>query len=166
MLFRSQRQFSLFFGDSWEVTPELTLEAGGRWESVRYNIDNQTWVENPTPTPGGVDGDPLTLYDNAVLVRGPVLKTKRNFDYFNYSLAVDYMISPAFSTYLRFTNGKKAPDFGGIQGINTPGLIATSFPDPQVIQQFELGLKYNDHGISVQAFPFRSEEHTSELQSH
>jgi len=152
----TQRQFSLFAGDSWEITPDLVIEAGVRWESVRYDIKNQTWIENPNPTAGGADGNPLTLYDNSVMVPGPVLRTKRNFDYFNYSFAVDYTFNSAVSSYVRFTNGKKAPDFGGIQGINTPGLIANSFPDPQVIQQLEFGLKYNQNGISIQAFPFYS----------
>lgn len=152
----TQRQFSLFAGDSWEVTPELGIEAGVRWESIKYDISNQTWIENPSPTAGGADGDPRTLYDNRVMAKGPILRTKRNFDYFNYSFAVNYTLSSALSSYVRFTNGKKAPDFGGIQGINTPGLIATSFPDPQVIQQLEFGLKYNDDGINIQAFPFYS----------
>jgi outer membrane receptor protein involved in Fe transport len=160
----TQRQFSVFAGDTWEITPALRLEAGGRWEAIRYDVKNQTWASNVfglfplgfgSPV-GGVDGDPLTLYDNGVSDFGPVLRTKRNFDYFNYSLAVDYDVSSSLSTYVRFTNGKKAPDFGGIQAINTQFAIDNNFPQPQKIQQLEVGIKYNDGGISIQAFPFYS----------
>src|SRR5205085_2639692 len=70
----TQKQFSVFFGDSWKVTNKLTLEAGGRWEAIRYDIYNQSWISSPfgafplgfgSPV-GGVDNNPYTLYDNGV----------------------------------------------------------------------------------------------------
>lgn len=160
----TQRQYSIFFGDSWKVTDRLTLEAGGRWEAINYDINNQSWNSSPfatfpmgfgTPV-GGIDGNPYTLYDNGVSTAGPIYKTKRDYNYFNYSLAIDYDVNDALATYVRFSNGKKAPDFGGIQSINTPGQIATAFPAPQQIQQIELGIKYAKHGINLQFFPFYS----------
>jgi outer membrane receptor protein involved in Fe transport len=158
----TQHQYSVFFGDSWKLTDRLTLEGGGRWEAIRYDIYNQTWLSSPfagapfaNPT-GGVDGNPATLYDNGVSSAGPVLRTRRNYSYFNFSLAADYDVSPDLATYIRYTSGKKAPDFGGIQGINTPGQIATQFDAPQKIQQVEVGIKYNRGGINVQLFPFYS----------
>lgn len=158
----TQHQYSVFFGDSWKLTDRLTLEGGGRWEAIRYDIYNQTWLSSPfagapfANSTGGIDGNPATLYDNGVSSAGPVLRTRRNYSYFNFSLAADYDVSPDLATYIRYTSGKKAPDFGGIQGINTPGQIATQFDAPQKIQQVEVGIKYNHGGINVQLFPFYS----------
>lgn len=160
----TQKQYSIFFGDSWKVTDKLTLEAGGRWEAINYDIRNQSWVSSPfalfpmgfgTPV-GGVDGNPYTLYDNGVSSAGAVYRTKRDYNYFNYSLAIDYDVTEHLATYIRYSNGKKAPDFGGIQSINTPGQIATAFPAPQRIQQVELGIKYARGGLNLQFFPFYS----------
>ncbi|RYF46619.1 MAG: TonB-dependent receptor, partial [Cytophagaceae bacterium] len=74
----------------------------------------------------------------------------------NYTGALNYRVTNTFQAYARYTNGQKAPDFGGISAINTATQIALNFPEPQRIQQVELGLKYNRKGISLQAFPFYS----------
>jgi outer membrane receptor protein involved in Fe transport len=74
----TQKQYSIFFGDSWKVTDKLTLEAGGRWEAINYDIRNQSWNSSPfalfpmgfgAPV-GGADGNPYTLYDNGVSSAG------------------------------------------------------------------------------------------------
>ncbi|QUD85927.1 TonB-dependent receptor [Phenylobacterium montanum] len=158
----NQELYSVFFGDSWKVNDKLTLEAGGRWESIKYDIFNQSWTSSPfgavpqLNSSGGADGNPLTLYDNGVSTPGPIYRTKRDYDYFNYSLAVDYDLTSDLATYVRYTEGSKAPDFGGIEAINTPGRIATEFDAPQKIRQAEIGIKYSRSGISLQLFPFYS----------
>ena len=151
----TQQEYATFFGDTWKVTPQLTLDAGGRWESINYNVFNQTFTSNSSTT-GGADGNPLTLYDNYVQKVGPVYNTRRDYQMFNYSLSAAYEVSSHFNAYLRYTNGKKAPDFGSIVAINTPAQIATVFPKPQKIEQLEMGLKYAEGGINLQLFPFYS----------
>lgn len=161
----TQKQYSLFAGDTWDVTPDVSIEAGGRWEAIRYDIDNQTWNSNvfalfplgfgPAGV-GGFDGNPLTLYDNGVSSPGPVVTTRRNYDYFNYSVAANWSVNDNLNTYIRFTSGKKAPDFGTIQAINSAAAIATVFPEPQNIQQLEVGIKYRNGRLNLQAFPFYS----------
>ena len=153
-----QNQYSVFFGDTWKVTPQLTIEAGGRYESIKYDIFNQTYTAfaGNSLTTGGADGNPLTLYDNAVSTLGPRYQTKRSYNFFNYSGSVAYEVSSNFNVYARYTSGKKAPDFGTIAGINTPSTIATQFPKPQEIQQFEMGLKFHRRGLDLQFFPFYS----------
>jgi iron complex outermembrane recepter protein len=153
-----QNQYSAFFGDTWQATPQLTIEAGGRFESIKYNVSNQTFngfAGNPLAV-GGVDGNVLTVYDNAVSTKGALLNTKRRYSFFNYSGSVAYEVSDSFNVYARYTSGKKAPDFGTIASINTPSTIATQFPKPQEIQQFEMGLKFHRPGLDLQFFPFYS----------
>jgi len=154
----TQNQFSLFLGDNWKVSDQIAVDLGVRWEQIRYDIFNQSYTApsgDPTAT-GGVDGNPLTLWDNAVGSYGPIYETKRNYSYFNYSGSVSFQATESLSTYIRYTAGKKAPDFGTIEGINTPGAIATEFPAPQQIDQLEIGLKHHSGGIDIQLFPFYS----------
>jgi iron complex outermembrane recepter protein len=157
--FGKQDQYSVFFGDSWNATSQLTIELGGRYESIKYDISNQTYngFGGDPLAVGGVDGNPLTVYDNAVSTLGSVLNTKRSYKFFNYSGSVAYEVSSRFNVYARYTSGKKAPDFGTIAGINTPATIATQFPSPQIIRQFEMGLKFHQHGLDLQIFPFFSQ---------
>ena len=150
----TQRQYSVFFGDTWQVTPDFTLEAGGRWENINYDVFNQTFVGGFSPT--GADGNALTLYDNNVPSVGPVYNTKRNYKMFNFSFSAAYEFGSNLNAYVRYTNGKKAPDFGSIVAINTPAQIATVFPKAQKIEQIEMGLKYAQGGLNIQLFPFYS----------
>jgi outer membrane receptor protein involved in Fe transport len=154
-----QNQYSVFFGDTWKVTPQLTLEAGGRYESIDYDIFNRLYnsFTGNILTSGGLDGNLLTLYDNAVSTSGALLETKRSYRFFNYTGSVAYDVASNFSVYARYTSGKKAADFGTIAGINTVATIATQFPAPQVIRQFEMGLKFHQHGLDLQFFPFYSQ---------
>jgi len=150
-----QNQYSVFFGDTWKVTPKLTIDLGGRYESIDYDIFNQLYNSTNSAT-GGADGNPLTLYDNNVSTIGAVLETKRSYHFFNYSGSVAYQFSSNFDAYIRYTSGKKAPDFGSIQAINSASAIATQFPSPQKIEQLEMGFKYHESGFDIQVFPFYS----------
>ena len=153
----SQDTFSLFASDRWAVTEALTLEGGLRYERLRYDITNVT-LNFPVTGFGaaGLDGNPLTLYDNGFATVGAPVRAKRNFDYLNFSASASYDFSDRFNAYARFTGSKKAPSFGIIAGIDTPDEVATIFPEPQRVQQMELGLKYNSPGVSIQLFPFYS----------
>lgn len=151
----TQRQYSAFFGDTWKVTPRLTLDAGGRYEAINYDVFNQSYNSGSSST-GGADGNVLTLYDNNVSTPGALYRTKRSYHLFNYSASAAYEVSSHFNMYLRYTYGKKAPDFGTIAAINTPAQIASVFPSPQVIRQIEMGLKFHRNGVDLQFFPFYS----------
>ncbi len=153
----TQRQFAVFAGDTWDVNDRFSLEAGGRWESIKYDITNQRFQNAPGSViaAGGADANPRTLYDNNIMVFGQVDHTVRSYSYFNYSLSASYKFAESFNTYVRWTSGRKAPDFGGIQSIASVN-IPFQFDPAQKIQQLELGLKYNHGGIDIQAFPFYS----------
>lgn len=153
----SQDTFSIFASDSWAATDALTLEGGLRYERLRYDIINVSQTFPATVFgAAGLDGNPLTLYDNGFATLGSPVRTRRKFDYLNYSASASYDFSDRFNAYARITSSKKAPSFGVVSGIDTPDEVTTLFPKPQRVQQIELGLKYNSPGISIQLFPFYS----------
>lgn len=153
----TQRQISVFAGDEWQVTDRLSVDGGIRYEDIRYDITNLTLgAAVAVNGGGGADGNPLTLWDNTRNTYGAPTNTKRNFHYLNYTGAVNYEVSDNFQAYVRYTRGKKAPDFRGIADIDTPSEISTQFPEPQIITQVEVGLKYRQDNLRVALFPFYS----------
>jgi outer membrane receptor protein involved in Fe transport len=155
----TQHQYSLFAGDNWQVTDRLSADVGLRYERIEYDINNQVNVpfSGSALTTGGRDGNPLTLYDaGAITVRTTPLVTKRDFQFWAGTASVAYRFADGLQGYVRYTKGRKAPDFGLIQSIDTVAKIATIFPTPETIQQVEFGVKYRRGGLYLQAFPFWS----------
>ncbi|MEO0032834.1 MAG: hypothetical protein RIS94_2592, partial [Pseudomonadota bacterium] len=153
----TQRQFSFFAGDEWQVTDKLSVDGGVRYENIKYDIYNLT-LAGPGPVNGGAgyDGDPLTAWDNFAQTYGATTYTKRKFSYWNFTGSVNYQFTNQFQAYARYTRGKKAPDFRTIADIDTPDEIATLYPTPQVITQVEVGLKLRTDHARVALFPFYS----------
>ena len=153
----TQDQLSFFAGDVWTISDALSVDAGVRYERINYDITNLTAIGGVSyNNGGGADGNPLTLWDNNVQAYGPSTRTKRKFDFFNYTGAVNYKFSDVFQAYVRYTSGRKAPDFGLISSIDTPDEVATVHPKAQEIQQIEIGLKYHNGNIAISAYPFYS----------
>jgi iron complex outermembrane recepter protein len=154
----NQSQLSFFAGDVWKVSDALSVDLGGRFERISYTVRNITATGGAAygTNGGGADGNPLTLWDNNRTTYGAPTRTKRTFEVWNYTGAVNYKVSDSFQAYLRYTKGRKAPDMGLIQGIDTPFEIANIFPKAQTIEQIEVGLKYHSGRIRLAAFPFYS----------
>ncbi len=153
-----QNQYSLFVGDSWEVTDRFSVDGGLRYEKIDYDITNLTvnsYAGNILAE-GGEDGDPLTLWDNGMNTYGAPTNVKRSFEFLSFTGSAAYVFTEDLSGYVRYTNGRKAPDFGLIQGIDTAEEIAAIFPEEQSLEQIELGLKYFRPNLRISAFPFYS----------
>jgi iron complex outermembrane recepter protein len=151
-----QKQMSLFFGNTWEFAPSWSVDWGVRWEKLDVSGNNTPNVIPANQPPGGPDGNPDTLYDNNFNVGAPQLHYSKNVDFFNYTAAVMKKFSDRQAAYVRYSNGKKAPDLGFFQGLNTPFLIATQEADPQRIEQLELGYRVMGDRYTLSASPFYS----------
>jgi iron complex outermembrane recepter protein len=154
----TQKQYSLYGGDTWDVNERLSVDVGLRYESLKYDITNLTLAPAATygANGGGADGNPLTLYDNARNTFGAPTRVRRSFNFLNYTGAINYKVSDSFQAYVRYTKGRKAPDFDIIRQIDDVNEIANAFPEAQTIQQFEIGLKFNSDGIRIGIYPFYS----------
>jgi iron complex outermembrane recepter protein len=156
--FGTQYQMSVYGGDNWQITDQLSIDVGLRYETINYDVTNLSIAGSSAygANNGGADGNPLTLFDNSRNNFAAPTRVKRGFGFFNYTGAINYKFNDAFQAYARYTNGRKAPDLGIIAGIDAPDEIATIFPQAQIIQQFEIGLKYNSRGVRLGLYPFYS----------
>jgi outer membrane receptor protein involved in Fe transport len=153
----TQRQFSVFFGHHWKFATDWALDWGIRRENLRVHGNNannaQGVASNAT---GGLDGNPNTLFDNGAQAMAPGIDYSKHMSFSNYSAAISRKLGERQSAYLRYSDGKKAPDMTFFQGLTTPFLIGSQEPIAEHIQQLELGYQVSGDGFQFTASPFYS----------
>jgi outer membrane receptor protein involved in Fe transport len=155
----TQNQVALFFGNNWQILPNLNLDYGVRFETLHIDGFAGTSIANPKsadPTYGGTDGNPLTVYDNYGGSTGPHYDFNKRVNTFSYSAGLNYELSSHSSIYGRFSSGKKAPDLSIYFAANSPFTSANLNVQAQKIVQAEMGLKVSDRNFGLFITPFYS----------
>jgi iron complex outermembrane recepter protein len=153
----TQNQKALFFAHTWEINNQLTFDWGVRYENININGQNNVRGLAPEGTNGtGLDGNPLTFYDNTKAVKGAAFKYDTTLSYVSFSGALNYKISDNMAIYGRYSNGKKAPGFGVYQAVSSEFNKTNLKPEIQVIQQYEVGFKVKTEQITTNITPFYS----------
>lgn len=148
-------QLHLFIQDQWKVNENLILDAGIRFNSIVHFGSKDRSA--PLQSDGGYDGNPLTDYDNGILIS---TGEKDGFDYnynnFSYSLGANYNVNDNFNLFARFSSGEKAPelDYYFDNFSNVP--INEKGPSQQILQA-ETGIKFNSKSITFIPTLFYSE---------
>jgi iron complex outermembrane recepter protein len=153
----NQNQTALFFAHTWEINKQLTFDWGVRYENIKINGQNNVRALAPEgATGGGLDNNPLTLYDNTKAVLGTAYKYDKTLSYVSFSGALNYKISDNMAIYGRYSNGKKAPGFQVYQNVSSTFNETNLKPEIQTIQQFEAGFKVKTEQFSANITPFYS----------
>lgn len=154
-----QTQVSGFAAATWKITPKLTFDGGVRYDHMRIKGSNLLGMSNPAASQtgfGGVDGNPLTVYDNQYSVAGTTpLGLDKLFKTVSLSGALNYRFTPTTALYARYSDGKKAPDLSTFISVD---VNSAPLFDPQIqrIQQIEAGFKLQRDKLAVFATPFYS----------
>lgn len=151
----TQNQAALFFGHNWQITPDLNVDWGVRWESVGVKGQNSPGV-NTTSTTGGLDGDPLTSYDNGGGSTPNVYYFNKTIHTFSYSAGLNYKINNGLALYGRVSEGNKAPDLDMYFSATTDFLAKTLEPHAQKVRQYEAGVKVKTGNLNFFFTPFYS----------
>ncbi|MGC6432147.1 MAG: TonB-dependent receptor [Jejuia sp.] len=148
-------QIAAFINDRWEVSKNLHLDLGLRFENIAHNGSKDRFA--PADLNGGIDGDPTTAYDNGIISpTGEKDYFKYNYNYLSYSAGINYKINKNTAIFSRFSKGNKAPElnyyfnnFSNVP-INQPGEI-------QKILQTEFGVKFDTKIVSFTGTAFWSQ---------
>lgn len=155
-----QNQYSLFFAHEWDLAKGLTLDWGLRYENVKNHGWNAITVPintNDAVTFGGVDGNPLTLYDNFGGTKGPELNYTKYAKYLSYSAGLNYKIGENQAIYVRYSDGGKSADVNTLTALlNTKyNIDNTNEKDlQQKITQYEIGYKISSKNLKLFLTPF------------
>jgi outer membrane receptor protein involved in Fe transport len=125
---------AIYLSDSWRIDKWL-LDASVRFE----NQEATNRVCNLTNA--DLDGDPLTIYNNAVPVcNGTTADTDYDEDFTSWTLGANYSFTDFMSAYARVNRGGHFLDFdNGIRG------GTTGDTDPmQVVRNYEVGFKFQN----------------------
>jgi iron complex outermembrane recepter protein len=151
----TKKQTALFFAHTWEINDKLTFDWGVRYENIGVKGQNNVRGLDAAGV-GGLDGNPLTLFDNTKAVRGAAFSYEKTLDYVSFSGALNYKISDKMAIYGRYSNGKKAPGFQVYQNVSSEFNKTNLKPEIQVVQQFEVGFKAKTEQYSANITPFYS----------
>ncbi|MBP6827028.1 MAG: TonB-dependent receptor [Saprospiraceae bacterium] len=155
----TQNQFALFFGHDWQINSDLNFDWGLRYENTGATGTNTRAIPNPRkhdPTYGGLDGNPLTLYDNGGGTEGTPLAYDHTISTLSFSGGLNYKLSNTQAIYLRYSNGNKAPDVNFYLGLTSPFAIETTPVSAQKVQQIEAGYKVSSERVKLFVTPFYS----------
>jgi catecholate siderophore receptor len=133
----TQDTFALYAADEWQVTPDLRIDAGIRWETVSTEgaQEGSTTVNL---------GDPTTLADNNVLTgNGVFTPFDQQFDRIGYTIGADWRFVPRAGLFARYTSAFRLPSVGSFI------TSATAVPRTQGIDLWEAGLKYQSRVASL-----------------
>ena len=125
---------AIYLSDSWRIDRWL-LDASVRFE----NQDATNRVCNLSNV--NLDGNPLTLYNNAVPVcNGTFAVTDYDEDFTSWTVGANYSFTDSMSSYVRVNRGGHFADFdNGIRGSTTGNT-----PPVQVIRNYEVGFKFEN----------------------
>ena len=125
---------ALYLSDSWRIDRWL-LDASVRYENqeATNRVCNLSNVD--------LDGDPLTLYNNAVPVcNGTLAVTDYDEDFTSWTVGANYAFTDSMAVYGRVNRGGHFLDFdNGIRG------ATTGKTDPmQIVRNYEVGFKFEN----------------------
>jgi hypothetical protein len=125
---------AIYLSDSWRIDKWL-LDASVRFEN--QDATNRVCALSNVDT----DGDPLTLYNNAVPVcNGTFNVTDYDEDFTSWTVGANYSFTDHMSAYGRVNRGGHFLDFdNGIRG----GITGNTDP-MQVVRNYEVGFKFQN----------------------
>jgi outer membrane receptor protein involved in Fe transport len=119
--FGSADENAVYLADSWQITEQLRLDAGIRYEVLKSNFDIEA------------NGAPAAL-------------SKKN-DAAPWSVGLDYKAMPDLNLYARASQGYHMPTFDDIR--SQIGNTGPALDNTWKVLSFEAGIKYREHGLEL-----------------
>ena len=151
-----------------EISPYAAAAwSPGKWDfngSVKYQnfhakTYSETWdTRNPgaaSLTNGGLDGDPLTVYDNVYMVKtaAKVITADKEVGTWNYSVAVGYNFNEHHKVYYRYTDAKQ-PAAGVVNRYSTVPTLVRPLGPTAYIKGHEAAYTFGDRKFNGQVTYF------------
>jgi len=155
----SVNQLAFFFGNDFTLAQDrLTIDWGFRLESFSVSGANDRSVINPANFQGGLDSNPLTVYDNFSQLLGQnIINFDTDLTAFSFSAGANYRIDQSNAVYVRIARGQKAPDLRFYAAYTSEFARDNAPPEVQNILQIEAAYKIRNENLKATITPFYSE---------
>ncbi|QQV75991.1 TonB-dependent receptor [Sphingomonas aliaeris] len=129
--------------DEFQITPELRVDGGVRWQ--QHVVDGT--IRTPAAATVNLDGNALTLYDNAVSVFGSPRQVNYNKSEWSWTAGVNYDFTRQIGAFARYSRGNSFPQFDNLR----EGLTNVSQVDT-----YEGGVKVSTSLLNLYATVFHN----------
>jgi len=134
-------QLSFFADSDLRLTSSLNVNVGLRYERISHDGTR----DRSAPAEG-----------LGTLIRSGEDQIDASYSYLNYSLAVEYQLSDKTSSFIRYSQGHKAPELDYYINNFANQDFPPENPPAQSIQQLELGLRHKVEDMSLSGTIFIS----------
>ena len=138
--------------DELQITPELRIDGGIRYQ--RHDVDGSL------RTPGGtvnLDGDPNTLYDNAVNVFGARRSFAYRDDAWSWTAGANYDFGREVGVFARYSRGNSFPQFDNLREASATNIAnKTGLAQTATVDTYEGGLKVSMPWLNLYATLFHN----------
>ena len=148
-------QLGIFSNAALQLTKSLRGDIGLRFERIGHSgtKDRSSPIDVGS---GGLDGNPLTVYDNGTFTPSQTDDIDASYSYLSYSGALEYDLNKSSNIYFRYSKGNKAPELNYYINNFSNQDIPSELPPTQKIVQTELGWKKKIFATSITATLFNS----------
>lgn len=137
------KDWAFYVADEWEVTEELRIDGGFRYEKLYLDGSSETFRDYNL-------GDATTLADNSVRNGSGIFQSwDPSYSDKAWSLGVNYQFSDEFGVFGRYTNTYRLPQIGQYRDAANPVGVRS-----QGIDQAEAGVKWQTREAGVFATLF------------
>ena len=142
------RVFAFYASDEWQVTPQLRIDAGLRYETIDFTGS----VEGKQTVDLGVGG---TLADNQFITgTGAFTPIDRSYNDTGLTLGANYQLADALGVFARYTDTFRLPSPSEFQGQPADALRTDIRITP--VRMSETGVKYQSDFVDLYATAFHT----------
>lgn len=148
-------QLASFVNVEWQVTDDIALEAGVRWETLEYDYDNNL-LDGTTRDDGSLCGTGDCRY----------FRSEDREDRFTNTsghIGARFELSDRWNAYARLASAYRAPQVNERYRIQA-GQSVNQFDEKQAIS-FEVGARYLGESLSANASAYRMEKNDQLLKA-
>lgn len=151
-------ELSPYAGASWSPG-KWDFNASAKYQHFDAKTYSETWDTRNSGaaslTNGGLDGDPLTVYDNIYMTKtaAKVITADKSVGTWNYSIAAGYNFNARHKVYYRYTDAKQ-PAAGVINRYSTVATLVRPLGPTAYIKGHEAAYTFGDRKFNGQVTYF------------
>ncbi len=152
-------EISPYIGVSWSPNEHWDLSASIKQQQISAKTYSETWDTRNSGAGslanGGLDGNPLTVFDNVYMIRNisKIIEADKNVTNVNVSAAVGYNINAKNKVYYRYMDGKQ-PAMGIINRYSTVATLARPLGPTGYVKSHEAAYTFGDSKFNGQVTLF------------